>query len=126
MDGMNPHIAALYSALFYAESHPGTFDDGEIEALRAAIALMRGQSEKKPMETNMHKTIYDLAMHCGADVDGGEYPDHSENFAGSPPTITFTDRQLEKFAEKLLDGSYLYADFTKDDSPLTASDLRSL
>ncbi|MET3929522.1 hypothetical protein ABIE51_001409 [Lysobacter sp. OAE881] len=47
---MSEHIAALYSALFYTESHPGTFDDGEIQALRAAIALMRGQSWQ-PIET---------------------------------------------------------------------------
>lgn len=62
---------------------------------------------------NIDKTIYDLARHCGADIDGGDYPDYQAGFPGSPPTITFTDRQLELFVEKILDGSWLYKDFVK-------------
>ena len=53
--------------------------------------------------------IYRLAQKCGAEIDGGEIPDYQAGYPGSPPTITFTDRQLENFAAGLLDGRYLYA-----------------
>lgn len=67
----------------------------------------------------MDKTIYDLAVACGAEIDGGELPDYQYGYPGTPPTITFTDRQLELFASKIADKSWVYR-------PLTASDLRDM
>jgi hypothetical protein len=46
-------------------------------------------------------TIYEIAEQCGAEIDGGEYPDYQHGIQGYPPTITFTDRQLEQFVAAL-------------------------
>lgn len=63
--------------------------------------------EMSPLEM-----IFELAKFVGAEIEGPEdgYPDH-------PPRqglIIFTEAQLEKFATKLLDGSWVYKGFEFD------------
>jgi hypothetical protein len=82
--------ASAYDAALSFQSDPAKL---KFDKMRAALESFAARRAAVP--DGCVQDIYELAKTVGAELDGGEYPD--QGFPGCPPTITFTDRQFERF-----------------------------